>query len=177
MEKMITKIAIFDLDTTLIASPLPEAGKKAYKEKTKNDWPHSGWWSKKESLDLSVFDIETFEGVIKEYHRCVSEENTLVIMMTGRLEKLSEPVNLILDKFNLHFDMKIFNKGGTTLEGKFNSIDDLLSKFSDVKQIEIFEDRPEHAVSFMGLSSKYKHIDITVHLVNQKYKLENEDNI
>ena len=53
------KLISFDFDDTLVKTPLPEEGKIVWKEKTGTDWPHRGWWSKPESLDMEIFDMSS----------------------------------------------------------------------------------------------------------------------
>ena len=89
MAQKITKLAIFDFDGTLVDTPLPETGKELYQEKTGKQWPHIGWWSKQESLDLQVFEMPTLDEVITDYERCFAEDGTAVVMLTGRRLHLS----------------------------------------------------------------------------------------
>jgi len=61
------KLSVFDFDGTLVNSPLPEEGKKEYKEKTGQDWPHAGWWGQPMSLDSEIFDMNIIPSVIRAY--------------------------------------------------------------------------------------------------------------
>lgn len=40
---MIKKLSFYDFDGCLVNSPEPEEGKRIYKEKTGDDYPHKGW--------------------------------------------------------------------------------------------------------------------------------------
>ena len=51
------RLICFDFDDTLFHTPLPEEGKKIWKEKTGQEWPHIGWWGKPESIDNEIFEI------------------------------------------------------------------------------------------------------------------------
>ena len=93
----ITKIAIFDFDGTLVDSPNPDTGKKEWEEKTGKEYPHRGWWSKRESLDTNVFDINTIKDTVMEYLAEYEDPNTLVIMLTGRLPNQADQVEEILN--------------------------------------------------------------------------------
>jgi len=146
--KKFTKLAIWDFDGTLVNTPLPDEGKVLYKEKTGNDWPHKGWWSKSESLDLEVFDIPTIDSVIADYVIESSNENTAIIMLTGRMEQLSEDVKKILDSHGLVFHEYHFNKGGSTDYAKMKTMDNLLKKYTNVREIQMWDDRLEHIPIF-----------------------------
>ena len=54
----IKKLICFDFDDTLCHTLKPEEGKVIWKEKFGTDWPHRGWWSKPETLDLDIFDTK-----------------------------------------------------------------------------------------------------------------------
>ena len=67
-KQKIKKLISFDFDDTLFHTPLPEEGKKIWKQKTGKDWPHSrGWWSKPESLDTEIFDIPINLNIYEKY--------------------------------------------------------------------------------------------------------------
>ena len=87
-----TKLSIMDFDGTLINTPLPEEGKVTYKNKTGKDWPHVGWWSKAESLDMNIFNIKSIPDVVTDYNVEKSNPNNIVVMLTGRLLKLQKEV-------------------------------------------------------------------------------------
>jgi FMN phosphatase YigB (HAD superfamily) len=104
MKETITKISIFDFDGTLINTATPDTGKDTWKDKTGQDWPYIGWWSKKESLDSNVFDNNPISSVIDAYKVESNNPNTLLVMMTGRISKLSNEVESILLSNGLKFD-------------------------------------------------------------------------
>ena len=62
--EQIRKVSIYDFDGTLIKTPEPELGKKIWKEKTGEDYPHKGWWGKRESLDIDIFEHEPFADIV-----------------------------------------------------------------------------------------------------------------
>jgi len=101
----VKKVSIFDFDGTLIDTALPEIGKKIWKEKTGEDYPHKGWWSKKETLDIDVFENKPFDAVEKAFKVERSKPNTFVVLCTGRIVRLTTPVNKILDKYGFEFDI------------------------------------------------------------------------
>jgi hypothetical protein len=146
--KKITKLSVFDFDGTLVKSPTPENGKEIYKTKTGNDWPYIGWFSKHESLDLNIFDIETIDDVIVDYEREAASKSSVVVMLTGRILKLSEHVKIVLGAKGLVFDEYEFNRGGSTEISKMRTMDKLLFKYKDVIEVELWDDRLPHIPIF-----------------------------
>lgn len=152
--KKITKIAILDFDGTLVDTPLPDAGKITYKEKTGNDWPHEGWWGRFESLDMAIFDMPVVDHVVADYHKEMADDNTLVVLLTGRMVKLTDHVMAILKDKKLVFDEYILNRGGSTDYAKVKSMGELLDKYPDVTEIEMWDDRVAHIPFFQAFGDK-----------------------
>lgn len=148
MTKKITKLSIFDFDQTLVSSPTPEIGRNIYKEKTGLDWPHQGWWSKPESLDMSIFDIAAYEDVVNAHAKELAAADTAVIMLTGRITKLSQHVEDVLAQKGLKFDEHHYNRGGETGDAKMKTMTKLLEKYTDVTYIEMWDDRDLHIERF-----------------------------
>ena len=144
----ITKISVFDFDGTLIDTPLPDKGKITHQEKTGKPWPHKGWWSKPESLDATIFDMPLIQSVINTYKEEKASPNTLIVMMTGRIPRLSKEVEAILKSKGLTFDKYIYNMGGATVDSKVNSLNKLLSEYPKVTDILLNDDRVEHIPAF-----------------------------
>lgn len=147
-KQLITKISVFDFDGTLVDSPLPEYGRKEYEEKTGNEWPHKGWWGREESLDTAIFDIPTIQSVKKTYDEEKNNPNTLMVMLTGRIGKLSNQVESILSSKGFIFDKYIYNNGGSTIDSKINSLNELLNEYPNVTYVLLNDDRLEHIPSF-----------------------------
>lgn len=145
---LINKISIFDFDGTLMNTPHPEEGKKQWEEFTGKVYPHIGWWSKPESLDDSVFDIQPIESTVEDYLKEKSNPETLVIMLTGRLPHQAEQVEELLLLHNVSFDEYHYKGNGDTLTSKINTIKSLLNRFPNVTEIEMWEDREPHAIEF-----------------------------
>ena len=167
MEKKINKIAIFDLDGTLIDTPLPETGKVEYKKKTGKDWPHKGWWGQADSLDIEVFDMPVITDVVNDYNKMVKEPNTLVVLLTGRLEKLRPQVEKLLASKGLKFHKTLLSTGGSTDTFKLKTLDMLVKEYPD-SEIHMWEDRLEHIPIFEewgkknSLEGKITGFEITV---------------
>ena len=152
MEK--TKIAIFDFDGTLMDTPLPQDGRVEYKEKTGNDWPFAGWWGQPLSLSSEIFDIKPIKDVISDYKKEKRDPQTLMVMLTGRIKKLSGYVEQLLKDNNLSFDEYHYNTGGSTDISKMKTMDNLLSKYPEVDELEMWDDREEHIPTFQAWGDK-----------------------
>lgn len=150
----ITKLSIFDFDGTLVNTPLPDTGRQEYHDKTGKPWPHEGWWGRHESLDMEVFDMPTLEEVISDYEKATAEESTAVVLLTGRMIKLSEHVKVILDAKGLTFDEYHYNRGGATEFAKMKSMEKLLEKYKDVTEMELWDDRLPHIPIFEAFLQK-----------------------
>ncbi len=144
------KLSVFDFDGTLVNTPLPEEGKKEYKEKTGQDWPHAGWWGQPMSLDSEIFDMSIIPSVIRAYLKEINDPNTMVVMVTGRINKLSGLVKKILDDNGLKFHEYHFNNGGSTESAKKKTFDKILSQNPSITEMELWDDRIEHIPVFQA---------------------------
>ena len=146
----IKKLTIWDFDGTLVDTPLPEEGKKIYKEKTGKDWPHAGWWGQPLSLDMSVFDMPTVPSVIADYEKEKTDPSTMTVMLTGRMVKLGDLVRKILADKHLTFDEYHFNRGGSTDTAKIKTMEDILRRVNTIREIHMWDDREEHIPVFQA---------------------------
>lgn len=144
---MIDKIVIFDFDGTLFHTPEPKSGEVIWKKSTGMDWPYTGWWSKKETLDTDIFNIPLNQFVYRKYLEAVTEENTFVGLATGRIERLRKEVEKILRENNLEFDIVALNKGGDTLTFKKRLFEKLIQEYKP-HTLTMYDDRLEHIVEF-----------------------------
>jgi len=142
------KLICFDFDATLFHTALEDEGKIIWKEKTGYDYPHIGWWSKPETLDLGVFDIPLNRPVYDEYLKAVSDSENFVILATGRLEKLRPQVEAILNKNNLSFDGVFCKRGpGDTLYFKTKLFEKFITELQPEEFI-MYDDRQLHLIEF-----------------------------
>lgn len=144
----IKKLISFDFDDTLVHTPLPQEGKKIWKEKTGEDWPHRGWWSKPESLDTEIFDIPLNKKIHKRYQQAIKDPDNYVILATGRIEPLKNEVYEILGDYGLSFDETHLNPGTDTFEFKSNLFAKLIYELQPEEFI-MYDDRQEHLVKFV----------------------------
>jgi tRNA nucleotidyltransferase/poly(A) polymerase len=136
------KVVFYDFDSTLMDSPLPETGKIIYKEKTGQVYPHQGWWGRPESLDLSIFDIQTNPEIEAKFRVDSSDPNTYVVLLTNRLSRLSEPIKKILNKHNIVFDTYSF-KNDAREKGE-RVLDMMKSIYPNIKKLEFYDDDIKH---------------------------------
>jgi len=173
----ITKVSVFDFDGTLIDTTMPEIGKKMWEKAKGEDYPHKGWWSKRESLDLDIFPNDVFADMQAEFNKATGEGNTFVALVTGRITPLTNQVNAILNKHNLKFDDvvltgdKRFNKvdgkgASNTLEFKINYLNSLQKQFPNLEQIEFWDDRDHHQATFIQWG-KLQPIPVHIHHVKR----------
>lgn len=151
-----TKLVVFDMDGTLLNTPLPEEGQQIYEQKTGNKWPYRGWWSKEETLDDSIFDIQPVQEVLEIYREEILNPTTLVVMLTGRRKMLASQVEKLLNKHYTKFDHHIYNEDSTTLKSKLTSLNMLLNKYPTIQHVKLLDDRKEHKdyFDFWGLTAQ-----------------------
>jgi len=151
----IKKVSVFDFDGTLIDTQMPDIGKEMWLKAKGEKWAHRGWWSRRESLDMDVFENKPYEDVVADLDVEIARPNTFVSLCTGRIIPLRNQVQAILDKNGFVFDevilagQKPWNKGaGDTLQFKINYLADLKNRFPNLEEIEFWDDRNEHMPTF-----------------------------
>lgn len=149
---MIKKLSFYDFDGCLVNSPEPEEGKRIYKEKTGNDYPHKGWWGRKESLNSDIFNINYNEEVYQKYLEDSKEPSTMSVLLTNRMIKLSDEIIKILDDFNIKFDDYSFKSG---CKEKVDRIKFYLTIHPNVKIIDIYDDREKELVAFRQFKKEF----------------------
>lgn len=177
MIEKITKVALYDFDGTFIKTMGPIEGKKIWKDKTGTDYPHRGWWGKRETLDIDIFENEPYEDIVNEYNKSIAEPNTYVVLCTGRISPMKREVNAILDKYGFEFDDVILNgdkrfvvrgKGAdnNTLAYKIRVLASFITELPNLEEIELWDDRLEHNATFQQWADA-QNIKVKVNLVHQ----------
>ena len=69
-------------------------------------------------------------------------------MLTGRIPKLSNQVESILNKNGVIFDEYHYKEKGDTFTSKINTLKKLIEQNPNVTEIEMWEDRLNHADGF-----------------------------
>lgn len=151
------KISCFDFDGTLVNTPIgsPENKEKWAKHYGK-PWPYLGWWGRDESLDTEVWEMNPVTEVYDAYQIESKNPQTVMVLLTGRLQKQADLVKGITDSIGYKFDHYLFNNRGGTLQNKIGHLNDLLVKYPDVRDIELWDDRVEHADEFKEWGLKLK---------------------
>jgi hypothetical protein len=170
MEKVIKRLAIFDFDGTLVDTPVPEIAKVKYESITGNKWPYEGFWSKKESLDVDMFDMPVIKSVARDYQQERDRDDTLLVMMTGRIKRLSKLVEGILASYGMTFDEYKYKHGAfgnDTIQFKIGTLDEYVAKLPHLESVAMWEDRTEHATEFSLWGKTLEHwkgikFDITI---------------
>ena len=159
---MKNRVVIYDFDGTLFNSP-----DRSMAENKGIKLPFKGWWGRLESLMPPFVPEEPDESylmpeVIEAYQKDSNDDNTELILMTGRPIKLKQRVIEICDLFKLFFHKYYFRGmkgqvGLDTLEIKCNIISqDIITK--ELTILEIWEDRPEHVQAFREYALFWKQI-------------------
>jgi hypothetical protein len=173
-EDEIRKVSVFDFDGTLMDTLSLEIGKILWFEKTGTKFPHVGWWSKPESLDLDILPIKPFADIENLFRKESADVDTYVSLCTGRIIRLKPEVDKILGRFNFVFDEVVLNgdrkysgKGmdNDTLAFKVRYLGGLQKRFPNLEEIEMWDDRVEHHVTFVQWG-KNQNIKVKVHLID-----------
>lgn len=144
-KKILKKVAFYDFDGTLMDSPMPDPGKEIYHKKKGIPYPHQGWWGREESLDLDVFDVQTNPEIESRFREDASDPNTQVVLLTNRLEKLSEPIKKVLNKHNMVFDYYSFKNDGREKGERVYDILKLI--YPKTELVEFYDDDIKHVQS------------------------------
>lgn len=159
---MYTKLSVFDFDGTLVDTPVPSReNKDTWAKYHGKDWPYIGWWGRKESLDMDVWDMPVISSTIKDYKKEKSNKDNMVIMLTGRLEKQRKDVMPIINKYGLEFDEYLFKQAGSTTEDKIRQLNTIISKYPTISEVEMWDDRDEHIPVFKSWGQKLESSGIT----------------
>lgn len=141
------RLITFDFDDTLFKTPTPHEGKEIWKDVTGKEWPHRGWWSKRESLDTEIFDIPLNPPIYKQYLKAISDPENYVVLATGRIEPLRAEVEDILLSNDLEFQEIHLNHGTDTYDFKRDLFTRLINKIKPELYV-MYDDREEHLVRF-----------------------------
>lgn len=131
------RLICFDFDGTLINTFNPEIGKPMWQDHYNKPYPHLGWWGRKESLDTDVFNIKPFPNVLAQLEKERATPDTIVIILTSRMEKLRPEVENILNLNNIVVDEVILKSGG---EGKGDVILKIENYNQDLEEIVVYDD-------------------------------------
>jgi hypothetical protein len=159
------RLVIYDFDGTIFNSPDREKGELTYFNSTGEKLPFSGWWGRLESLSPPIVPEKPDEkwliaNTIAAYREDFKNDETELVLMTGRPFKNSKRIIDICQHFELMFHLHYFRgqpgqKGKDTLEIKCNFItEELIHEKLEI--LEIWEDRPEHTAAFFESAKQWK---------------------
>lgn len=166
------KLISFDFDKTLFLTPEPENGKKEFKDNTGMDWPHRGWWGRSETLDMDIFQIPINDYVYSEYLKYSNDNNSYIVLATGRLTKLRKEVQDILDYYDISFNEVHLNPGMDTFKFKSDLFSKLIFKLKPDTFI-MYDDREEHLIKFESWAKTQPCEIHIIDIVNKEYKIIN----
>lgn len=144
---MYKKIDIFDFDGTLFYTPDFYEGKEIWEKAKGIVWPYNGWASKEESLDIDVFYIPLNMYVYDKYLKSINDKESLTVLATGRLIRLTDSVNKILDFHGLKFDMIELNPNKETYRFKTKLFTDLINEYKP-ESFTLYDDKHSHLVKW-----------------------------
>ena len=159
--KAINKVYIIDFDDTLFFTPHEEEGKQRYEEVTGEEYPHIGWWSRGESLDMDIYDIPVNQSILQKFRECESDAECKTVLCTGRTdfkEEIKEAVRKVLRKNNINFDEEYFTRG-RTLDYKLKIFDKMFEENPNA-EIKIFDDRDDHIPSFRSWAKNKEQVEV-----------------
>lgn len=161
---MIKHIRFFDFDGCLFFNLLPEEGKVKWEEIHGIPYPHKGWWSKPESLDIKM-GIYPNLHVIDHKRSCKKDDNlplTSYHLLTARLGKLEPQIRTILQSEELVFDKYHFTHDKVATVKKTLE----LPEYSNVERIFLYDDREKELGPFMSLKHELRNeLDVIVYEV------------
>jgi hypothetical protein len=134
------RLAVFDFDGSLISSPTPEFGRPQYKEKTGKEFPDKkAWWSVPESLDTKVFDIEAIAPVFNQMGMEQKRPDTMVVVMTNRLDALEKEVKRVLKLNRINPDL--LSMAEYSMQNKGERILQILKDNPTIKYVAFYDDQ------------------------------------
>lgn len=141
------KLAYFDFDGCLAATPLAEEGKLQWSKHYNMEYPHIGWWGRHESMDPDVFNIKTHRHIHNEYTRLIADGFTSFIL-TSRQPKFKEHIQNILNNNNVVVDDIFLAKGKITKgERVLAKVKEYISNGYIVTDVIFFDDRNKEIIT------------------------------
>jgi tRNA nucleotidyltransferase/poly(A) polymerase len=137
------RLVIFDMDSTLINSPMPEFGREEYKQKTGGDFPsEKAWWSVPESLDTNVFEITAIAPVFNQMRDEQRRSDTMVVVMTNRLDTLEREVKRVLRLNRINPDA--LNMAAYAQQNKGERILQILKENPSIRYVAFYDDQEKN---------------------------------
>ncbi len=136
-------VYFFDFDGTLMDSPMPtDANKKLYQKVRGREYPHRGWWSKAESLDMEIFNIQPLAAIEQVFRDAHDNPQHHAVLLTNRIYMIEKEIRKVLDKHRMYFEHYSFK---ATNDNKGQRILDIMQRYyPNVKNIVFFDDDQKH---------------------------------
>lgn len=158
----LNRLVLFDMDSTLINSPMPEFGREEYKQKTGGDFPsEKAWWSVPESLDTNVFDITAIAPVFNQMRDEQRRSDTMVVVMTNRLDTLERQVKRVLRLNRINPDA--LNMASYAMQNKGERILQILKENPSIRYVAFYDDQEKN---IMDVRNALRKKGITYDLYN-----------
>lgn len=135
-------VYFFDFDGTLMNSPLPDTGKDYWSKIKGTKYPHKGWWSKKESLDMNVFDIQPKAQVETIYREVMTNSQDHAVLLTNRQYFLADQIEAVLEKHNIKFEIYSYKQDSDEKGDRILRI--MKTHYPGVKNIVFLDDDQKH---------------------------------
>jgi hypothetical protein len=161
------RLVSFDFDGTLIHTPTPESGKSEWEKKTGLSWAGRGWWGNKESLNTNVFYPPVNQWVYNYYEKYLQDEENYVFIATGRLHRLENSVQKVLDLHGISCDLYC-NTGGDTFNFKRHLFETLIKNNPNATELIMFDDRHEHLYQFVEWAKRQPITVKVIDVINKK---------
>ncbi|KAL2913651.1 hypothetical protein HK105_206811 [Polyrhizophydium stewartii] len=164
-QRHVVRLVIFDFDSTLFRSPLPNADLWAgpLRGRITSD---CGWFTDPRTLEAPYVpdvpgDAWWHAETVDRVFEALAREDTLTVLLTGRRHDLfSKRIEDMCRRKSprpLSFDLFFFREGHdpqagrhhpTTLDFKLAVLDRLLETFTTLKHVEFYDDRERHLKLF-----------------------------
>lgn len=157
----IKRLRFYDFDGTLFFNLLPEEGRPKWEEVYGQPYPHIGWWSKPESLDLKL-GVYPNKHVIDHYRELLEHPErveTKHILLTARLPRLETHIKSILDTEQLVFDDYHY------VDAKVDRVRKILDRdeHKAVESIVLYDDREKELSTFRSFRHEMKdRLDVVI---------------
>jgi hypothetical protein len=162
---MITRLAIYDFDGTLMDTPHPDQA-AIWEERTGNKITNKDWWGSPESLDLDVFNIQPFGNVLRSFYNDMARSDTYTVIIGARVEELRPEITKICDFHAIkphEILLKTNHRTGKD-ERTRNLIDRLVF---DIEEVVIYEDREKEFKAYSNFKQNNPDLRVTIYKADQ----------
>lgn len=161
-QNQLKRLVVFDMDSTLVSSPMPDFGREEWKEKTGEEFPSKrAWWSMPQSLDTDVFDIKAIAPVFNQMRDEQRRSDTMVVVMTNRLDTLEKEVRRVMKLNRINPDQ--LSMAEYAMQNKGERILQILQDNPSIRYVAFYDDQEKN---IMDVRTALKKRGITYDLYN-----------